>query len=52
MRTKVIVLDIPPITTYMIGTDNINVMTGYTAQLAIDTVDTAISYVNSVRSKK
>lgn len=48
---QVIVLDIPPITTYMIGTDNINVMTGYTAQLAIDTVDTAISYVNSVRSK-
>ena len=27
------------------------IMTGYTAQLAIDTVDTAISYVNSVRSK-
>ena len=50
-ENQVIVLDIPPITTYMIGTDNINVMTGYTAQLAIDTVDTAISYVNSVRSK-
>lgn len=50
-ENQVIVLNIPPITTYMIGTDNINVMTGYTAQLAIDTVDTAISYVNSVRSK-
>ena len=50
-ENQVIVLNIPPITTYMIGTDNVNVMTGYTAQLAIDTVDTAISYVNSVRSK-
>ena len=50
-ENQVIVLDIPPITTYSIGTDNINVMTGYTAQLSISYVDTAITYVNSVRSK-
>ncbi len=50
-ENQVIVLDIPPITTYSIGTDNINVMTGYTAQLAISSVDSAITYVNSVRSK-
>ena len=50
-ENQVIVLDIPPITTYTIGTDNINVMTSYTSQLAIASVDTAINYVNSVRSK-
>ncbi len=50
-ENQVIILDIPPITSYTIGTDTINVMTGYTAQLAISSVDTAINYVNSVRSK-
>lgn len=50
-ENQVIVLDIPKITAYTIGTDNINVMTGYTAQLAIASVDTAITYVNSARSK-
>ena len=34
-ENQVIVLDIPKITTYTIGTDNINVMTSYTAQLSI-----------------
>ena len=50
-ENQVIVIDMPPITTYNIGTDNINVMTGYTAQLAISSVDNAITYVNSVRSR-
>ena len=50
-ENQVIVLDIPKITTYTIGTDNINVMTSYTAQLSIGYVDEAINYVNSARSK-
>ena len=50
-ENQVIVLDIPKITTYTIGTDNINVMTSYTAQLSIGHVDEAINYVNSARSK-
>lgn len=50
-QDQVIVIDIPPITTYSIGTEHLNVMTNYTAQLSIETVDGAISKVNEIRSK-
>lgn len=50
-QDQVIKIDIPPITTYALGTDNINVMTGYTAQRAIETVDIAITRANDIRSK-
>ncbi len=50
-QDQVIKIDIPPITTYALGTDNINVMTGYMAQRAIETVDVAITRANDIRSK-
>lgn len=50
-ENQVIILDIPAVTTYTLGTEDINVMTGYTSQLAISTVDSAISKANAVRSK-
>lgn len=50
-ENQVIILDIPEVTTYTLGTDKLNVMTGYTAQLAIATVDEAIDKANEVRSK-
>lgn len=50
-ENQVIKLDIPAVTTYTLGIDNINVMTGLTAQQSIDKVDEAISRTNSVRSK-
>lgn len=50
-ENQVIVIDIPEITTYTLGTDTLNVMTSYTAQLAIAKVDTAVDKANQVRSK-
>lgn len=50
-QDQVIKIDIPPITTYALGTDEINVMTGYTSQKAIEIVDIAITRANDIRSK-
>ena len=50
-ENQVIILNIPEVTTYTLGTDKINVMTGQTASTAIDIVDQAINYVNAARSK-
>ncbi len=50
-QDQVIVIDIPAITTYTLGTDNINVMTNYTATQAISTVDDAVNKVNEIRSR-
>lgn len=50
-ENQVILLDIPEVTAYTLGTDKINVMTGVTAARAIDVVDNAITYANSSRSK-
>ena len=50
-KNQVIKLDIPEVTTYTLGTDKINVMTGKTASQAIDTVDKAIAKANEVRSE-
>lgn len=50
-ENQVIIIDIPPITTYTIGTEHLNVMTQYTASQAIASVDEAISKVNEIRSK-
>ena len=50
-ENQVIILDIPEITTYTLKTDNINVMTNYTASQAIETVDEAINKLNEARSK-
>ena len=48
---QVIKIDIPAITTYTLGTENMNVMTGLTAAQAIQIVDEAISKTNAARSK-
>lgn len=50
-QDQVIVLDIPAVTTYTLGTYTINVMTSVTSQQAIAKVDVAIGRVNEVRSK-
>lgn len=50
-QDQVIVLDIPAVTSYTLGLDQINVMTGLTSQQAIAKVDEAIDSVNAVRSK-
>lgn len=50
-QDQVIVLDIPAVTSYTLGLDQINVMTGVTSQQAIAKVDEAIDSVNAVRSK-
>lgn len=50
-ENQVIILDIPEISTYTLGTEHINVMTGYTSQQAIATVDQAVNKANEVRSK-
>jgi len=49
-QDQVIKINIPPVTTYAIGTDVMNVMTSYTAQQAIEIVDVAITRVNDIRS--
>jgi flagellin len=50
-QDQTIVIDIPAVTSYTLGTDTINVMTSSTAQKAIAQVDEAINTVNAVRSK-
>lgn len=50
-ENQVIIVDIPEVTTYTLGTEHINVMTGITAQQSIDIVDSAVAYANEVRSK-
>lgn len=50
-QDQVIVIDIPAVTSYTLGTDTINVMTSVTSQQAIAKVDIAIGRVNDVRSK-
>ena len=50
-QDQVIVIDIPAVTSYTLGTDTINVMTSVTSQQAIAKVDVAIGRVNEVRSK-
>jgi flagellin len=50
-QDQTIVIDIPAVTSYTLGTDTINVMTSVTSQKAIAQVDEAINTVNAVRSK-
>ena len=50
-QDQVIVIDIPAITTYSLGTEHMNVMTQYTASRAISTVDEAINKTNEIRSR-
>ena len=50
-QVQVIVIDIPAITTYSLGTEHMNVMTQYTASRAISTVDEAINKTNEIRSR-
>lgn len=50
-QDQVIIIDIPEITTYSLGTENLNVMTQYTASQAIATVDEAINKTNEIRSR-
>lgn len=44
-------LDIPEVTTYTLGTENVNVMTSLTASRSIAIVDEAVSYASAVRAK-
>ncbi len=48
---QVIKLDIPEVTTYTLGIDTVNVMTGLTASQSITKVDYAVTKANEVRSK-
>jgi flagellin len=50
-QDQTILIDIPAVTSYTLGTDTINVMTSVTSQKAIAQVDEAINTVNAVRSK-
>ncbi|MGN0318351.1 MAG: flagellin [Lachnospira sp.] len=50
-ENQVIIIDIPEITTYTLGTDTLNVMTSYTAQLSIAKIDAAVSKASETRSK-
>ena len=50
-QDQVIVINIPEISTYTLKTENINVMTGYTATLSVQIVDEAITRLNKVRSQ-
>jgi flagellin len=50
-ENQVVIVDIPEVDSYTLGTDNINVMTHITAEQAIDIVDAAVQYANSARSK-
>ena len=50
-ENQVILIDIPAVTSYTLGTENLNVMTSVTASEAIDTIDTAVAYANRVRSQ-
>ena len=50
-QDQVIRIDIPEVTTYTLGIDTVNVMTGLTASQSIEKVDKAINRASSVRSK-
>jgi flagellin len=50
-QDQTILIDLPAVTSYTLGTDTINVMTSVTSQKAIQQVDDAINAVNAVRSK-
>ncbi len=50
-QDQVIIVDIPAVTSYTLGVDTVNVMTGYTASLSIDKIDKAVQRANEVRSK-
>ena len=48
---QAIILDIPAVTSYTLGTEGMNVMTSVTAAQAVATVDSAIARANEVRSR-
>ena len=50
-ENQTIKINIPAVTAYSIGTQNVNVMTNVTASQAIATIDKAIDTVNGIRSK-
>ncbi|MBQ4284773.1 MAG: flagellar biosynthesis protein FlgL [Lachnospira sp.] len=50
-QDQVILVDIPAVTSYTLGTDTINVMTFQTASLTIEKIDKAVARANEVRSK-
>lgn len=50
-ENQVILIDIPEVSSYTLGTDQINVMTEVTASQAISMVDDAVAYANRVRSQ-
>lgn len=50
-ENQVVLIDIPEVSSYTLGTQNINVMTSMTASRSIEMVDEAVAYANSVRSK-
>ncbi len=50
-QDQVILVDIPAVTSYTLGVDTVNVMTGYTSSLSISKIDEAVKRANEVRSK-
>lgn len=50
-QDQIIELDIPEISSYKIGTDKVNVMSGETAGRSITRVDDALARVSEIRSK-
>lgn len=50
-QDQTIKIDIPPVTSYALGVDSLNVMTTITASQAVDTIDKAIETANSIRAK-
>lgn len=49
-ENQVILIDIPEVSSYTLGTESINVMTEITAAKAIEAIDTAVTYASHVRS--
>lgn len=49
-ENQVILIDIPEVSSYTLGTESLNVMTEITANQAIDAIDTAVAYASRVRS--
>lgn len=49
-ENQVVLIDIPEVSSYTLGTENINVMTSISAQASIAIVDEAVQYANKVRS--
>lgn len=50
-ENQVIKIDVPEVTAYTLGTENLNVMTSITASKSIDTIDSATAKVNAVRAQ-